>query len=306
MVQDENRIPDCKDPGHETGLLKWIKMIDNYKIQPPDRAQTLYDSIFGSSNRDNILNIISGGIHGVIENAAGLLQDAETLLKAESYPRAVFLVTTADEEMAKAYILSDMCHLDFNRHESVLMKLCKAFYNHIIKYAYNQVIRFPRVHDLKHAGEIYKASIQKWFPSGNIENGEPDMPHDTVFRREYNLYVDYIEFDENWNIPTQEQGKLYFEGSFPTVIDILNESHNALKKIIFTKDIGLYEPDALKCLNEVFSHHRIKENTSTQELNRLKAKVVSKLNPNSETIIDDIINSEFMNYPLYSFVETLT
>ncbi len=88
----------------------------------------LYKNLFVSSNT---FAILSDGFDVLLENVERLVNDANLLKDSDGYITASFLGSTAREEMAKVHLLVDACRLDFSRHESVLKRLCKAFYSHI-------------------------------------------------------------------------------------------------------------------------------------------------------------------------------
>jgi AbiV family abortive infection protein len=115
------------------------------KTERPRPEKQLFENLFAKPSRDESLQIISQGLAAFADNAGRLLEDASILLKAERLASSQFLITTADEEMAKSYILLDACRLDLAHHTSVLRRLCRAFYDHIIKYAYNQNHKIPRL-----------------------------------------------------------------------------------------------------------------------------------------------------------------
>lgn len=267
--------------------------------RPPDRGKTLYGNIFQDHDSDFIINTLSEGIYAVIDNALGLLNDAEILVNAKSFSCAGFLRATADEEMAKVYIIIDMCRLNFDKHESVLIKLCQAFYDHVKKHAYNEVVRFPNVYDMKHVKEIYEVETIKWFPAG-IDSGEPDMPHETVFRREFNLYVDYIGSDQKWFIPTPDSCIMGNDN-----LEIaLRESHEALDKLIYTRDLGLFKAEALGILNDVFKNHYIRESTKNNELADISEKYAKKTNETLGILVEGIAKSTIISWPLYCLVSS--
>src|SRR3989338_726484 len=99
--------------------------------KPPVPWKQLFDSLFQERNDQETIHIISAGLIAILNNANRLMADVTLLAEAERYSTATFLLTTADEEMAKSYILIDMCRLDFQTYQSVLRRLCQAFYNHI-------------------------------------------------------------------------------------------------------------------------------------------------------------------------------
>ena len=192
------------------------------------------------------------------------------MINSNRYARAHFLTATADEEMAKVYIILDTFRLDFNSKKEHLKKLCKAFYGHIEKYAYNEVHRRD-VKDMLHAKEIFYDALVRWRPSGDIEPGEPDMPHNTYFNRELNLYVDYIDYDQEWWIPSSDSKRILFE--WTPGFDPFSNANRALNKLLSAANEALFNPEVLIEINNIFSKHCISENTSEACLNNLNNEV---------------------------------
>ncbi len=178
--------------------------------RPPERHKTLFENLFAWRTPPETIEAISQGISGVLANAARLLADVELLIGVERYATAAFLLATADEEMAKAYILLDACRLDFGSHESVLRALCRAFYSHIAKHAYNKVTRWEWFVSMAYAKEIWDNDMIRWWPA-DPESGQPEMPHDTYFAREVPLYVDFEEYAGGWFVPDANERKYIFE-----------------------------------------------------------------------------------------------
>ena len=90
---------------------------------PPPPGKVLYENLFGHKDRNYSLSLLSDGLHAVAENTEHLICEAEILSGADKYSRADFIVATAKEEMAKSFILLDMCRLDFEKHEGPLRRL---------------------------------------------------------------------------------------------------------------------------------------------------------------------------------------
>jgi AbiV family abortive infection protein len=178
-----------------------MNMNSKERPQPPKPGKALFGNLFEGLPYDQTMKLLSEGIKAAITNCRRLLDDVEVLLAAKSYASARFLLATADEEMAKPYILLDMCRLDFSKHLGTLRNLCRAFFDHAAKHAYNEIIRFGLpLNDMKRIKEIWLTDITRWWPS-DYESGEPDMPHDTYFEWELPLYVDYVAYDGRWHVP---------------------------------------------------------------------------------------------------------
>ena len=197
--------------------------------QPPKPGLKLFENLFLGLEYEAILKRISDGIQAVISNSDRLLEDVELLLQRKRFASASFLLATADEEMAKAYILLDMCRLDFYKHENTLKHLCRSFYEHVAKFAYNEIVRFSLdFRDMEHVKEMWMAEITRWWPSG-YESGEPDFPHDTYFLRELPLYVDFIDFDQQWHVP--DHRTQWHRFNMVIGDDSFSESKKALNKL---------------------------------------------------------------------------
>jgi AbiV family abortive infection protein len=126
-----------------------IDPMEQVKRVAPDKK--LFESIFLNRRADDIVQLLSDGIVAVITNAENLYEDAQVMFKNSRWTSWRFLLTTANEEMAKAYILLDACRLDFFRHQSTLKRLCYAFYDHVSKYAYRNIINGKETLSLQEA-----------------------------------------------------------------------------------------------------------------------------------------------------------
>mgnify|MGYP001595638469 CR=1 FL=1 len=273
----------------------------NKTIVRPEHWKLLYENLFARRDRAATVELLSKGLDACTKNAELLLKDADLLINTKRYARGHFLIATADEEMAKAYLILDGCRLNFNTHETYLRDLCRAFYGHVEKYAYNRVSRSD-VRDMPHAKEIFHSDLVRWWPSGGIESGEPDMPHATYFSRESNLYVDYIDFDQDWWIPTDINNSPIFEW-FPEY-DPYSNSQRALAKLIYTQNLGLFGPDALKALNDTFRNHLITEKTTNEKLFALYNEMAGKIKNLFGLPPAKFNESVLMGWPLYHFLQT--
>ena len=272
----------------------------DYKIKPPQAGNSLYKNIFKDREEKEIVHLISDGLISVMKNSSRLMNDVKSLLEANSYASALFLLTTADEEMAKSYILLDLCRLDFRKYESDLRCLCRAFYNHVIKHAYTFIHRLDRINDLAEAREIWEIEIKKWWPNNDPESGEPDMPHDTVFYREMPLYVDYIEYDQQWSLPNDEHYSLYFEKS--SNFDPISISKKYWEKIEFSHKSGLFKPSSLSIFHDIFKKYYVKRNMKTDDLIKIYSKIDKRLFQELEIPTGTIFESIYFNWPLYNFL----
>ena len=270
---------------------------------PPFPGKILYENLFSRRDRTGTLTVIAEGLSAVTQNARYLLEESEILANAERYSRAEFLVATADEEIAKAYILLDMSRLNFDKYESVIKKLCRAFYDHVQKYAYNHVIHHALIDSMHRAMEIFHLELRKWWPSSGPESGEPDMPHPTVFQRDFNLYVDFIEFDQAWNLPSPgKKGYVFLNSGF----QIMDKKKQALSRLVLTQEQGLYSVEALDVLNDVFRGHYLTEGTSNEELDSLFTKLESELGKLLGGTPSRFSNTAYFKWPLYHFLTNVS
>lgn len=268
--------------------------MNGYKRFPPKPGVKLFENLFVGIRHEDTIKRISDGLFAINSNINRLIEDVELLVKSERYSSAAFLLATADEEMAKSYILLDMCRLNFSCHENTLKQLCRAFYNHVCKSAYIEIVRFPSdFRDMTNVKEVWDAETTRWWPSG-YESGEPDMPHNSYFVREVPLYVDFVDFDQQWHIPQHDTGKYIFDANIGN--DSLSKSKNMFDQLCKTAEVGLYSAECLSTFNEVFKDHYLSDKTKTEEIERLYLKVAKRLD------IEHFKNSALCEWPLYSFL----
>jgi hypothetical protein len=93
----------------------------------PDPGKRLFETLFLNHRPEIIIRAISKGLIAFFRNATRLIEDAKILINAERFASSRFLITTADEEIAKSYILVDACRLDLGSPASPLQSLCHSF-----------------------------------------------------------------------------------------------------------------------------------------------------------------------------------
>jgi|GEM_PF-3224793 len=275
-------------------------MNTNYKIKRPQARSELYKNIFKNRDDTEIVQLISDGLLAIKNNVVRLMNDVHLLIDADRYASARFLSATADEEMAKSYILLDMCRLDFRKYESVLRCLCRAFYDHVIKHAYTEIHRLDGIHDLAQAREIWEVEITKWWPNYDPESGEPDMPHDTYFSREMPLYVDYIGYDQKWAIPSDKTESLHFTKTIG--LGALSVSEKYLEKMKLTDNAGLFQPQSLSIMHDIFEKTYIKENINKNDLMKFYQLVDERINKELRISKGTIFKTIYFGWPLYHFL----
>jgi AbiV family abortive infection protein len=228
-----------------------------------------------------------------------LLEDAVILEKAGRFASAQFLITTADEEMAKSYILLDACRLDFSRHISVLRILCRSFYDHVSKYAYMRLViaGSERFRDMEEVKRLWEIETTEWWPSKDYESGEPDMPHQTYFIREMPLYVDFVDYNQKWYEPEIEAVLAHkILGKFR-----LSDTEGALKRLRKSFDAGLYTAKSLAILNDIFKGVYIKEDTPLERIERLYEKTAQQIEAELGIGRNSFFESALHEWPLYHF-----
>jgi len=268
--------------------------------QPPEREKVLCHHLFNGRTRDESLGMISLGIGACASNSARLLEDVKLLVEMGSFASATFLATTAREEIAKCYILIDACRLDLSRHQSVLQRLCRAFYDHFAKHAYYKIHRFPRVRTMEQVKQFWIAEVTRWWPGGGPESGEPDMPHDTYFHRELPIYVDFSDFSEIWIIPENSSHRSSFDETGD--LNVLTSATAMLDRIKRAERLGLFAPDCLSILNDTFRSLYITERTPSDDVARLEGRVAERIEKERGIPGQETLNSPITGWPLYHFV----
>ncbi len=269
-------------------------MTEPKRPSPPKPGKQLYDNLFQGLDQSEIINRISDGINAVIANSNRLLEDVKILVKSNRLASAGFLLTTADEEMAKVYILLDMCRLDFTRHESLLKNLCRGFYDHVIKHAYRRIIQSSdESQDMLKVKAFWTYEITKFWPSGP-ESGEPDFLHDTYLHRELSLYVDFIDYNQSWHIPDNTINSYRFEKEYGE--DAISKSKIFFERIQTSSNKGFFDREILSIVNDEFRNNIISEKTATAEIQRIYKKIQSRIPTDIQA---DFENCSLSEWPLY-------
>ena len=261
----------------------------------PKRSSELFEFLFGSGP-EQAFRRLSEGVIAMLDNAEAILDDAALLVESRSFARASFLIATAEEEMGKAYILLDMCRVDA-RQEHVLRHLCSSFYNHVLKYVYldYSANQYGGIQELSQLHHYFRVGANQWWPS-DPESGEPDMPHETYFLREANLYVDVDTYAHTWVAPGLPALEMRFlDVSIPTP---LKKAREILSKLRATQDYRLYEPKALHLFNDAMKRLRVNEKTPMSELCAAYQAAGKKLEEFGVSV-SDFESSELHNWPMY-------
>ena len=263
----------------------------------PKQATFLFEHLFGGDVAQ-AFQCLSEGIDAILDNATILLDDAGILVDAKRYERAEFLIATAQEEMGKAYILLDMCRVDLARRQDVLRRLCRAFYSHVLKHVYFDLSAhdYAGIWELPQVQHYFRIQAQEWWP-GSMEDGEPDMPHDTFFLREANLYVDVDPYAGVWMVPRLPSKSMMFEEVF--IGSPLDDARAALQKLRATHELGLFRGDALQTFNERMKTLSVTERTPMDDLTALYQRVGEDLEVGLGVSSSAFEESELHNWPMY-------
>ena len=264
----------------------------------PNRAATLFEQIFAYGEA-NVFDRISGGISATLDNTTALLEEAALLVTAKRYQRAEFLIATAQEEMGKAYILMDMTRVNQTK-QDILRRLCRAFYDHVLKHVYFDLCahRYSGIWELEQVRHYFGIGIRKWWPA-LTESGEPDMPHDTYFLREANLYVDFDSFAGIWTVPSLSAKSVLFETPLPSPLD---DAQAALQRLRATQDAGLFSVGALRMFHECVKRLPVTESTPSGELLSAYERAGKELEATPGIPQSVFMESQLRNWPLYWLV----
>ena len=273
-------------------------MSRNYD-KAPSPADLLFKDLFQDCPPDASFELVATGLSASRLNAERLVSDARLLVEVGRFSSARFLLTTAREELAKSYILVDTCRLDREKHASVLRRLCRAFYDHISKHAYLNVLEFPNINSMFDAKAIWEIEVKRWWPAGR-EDGEPDMPHDTYFDREFPLYIDYGHYDRRWLLPADSDQKAYFMGMLGETPAF--KAEKLIEPWRKANSVGVCSPKVLAILTAVFKKHYIREEATREQLLRLYEQVGERVAPEAGISRESFMTSPFVQWPLYHVV----
>lgn len=257
----------------------------------------MYQNLFAGRRPEAILQNLSEGILGCAANAARLLADVELLVGSGRYASATFLVTTAKEEMAKAYILLDACRVNLSRHENILRRLSRAFYDHIAKHAYYSIHRLPSIASMEALKQMWEAETTRLWVSGDPESGEPDMPHATYFDRELPLYVSFSDYVGAWLVPDDKSHEFQFERLLG--LDFMKNTNMMLDRLRHAEQQGLFNPEVLDILNASLRGHYFSESTSLQEITTYYHRFAAQVSRSINVDVDGILRSPLAAVPLY-------
>lgn len=264
----------------------------------PRPSDQLFKNVFAERDPADVCAVVARGIAGAWRNAERLLCDAQVMVQAGRLSSARFLITTAREELAKSPLLLDACMLDFSKHCAPLRKLCQAFYDHVSKHAYIELLEETLIDSMERAGQFWDYAVRRWWPGGDIESGEPDMPHATYFDREFPLYLDFGDYEQQWLVPNEADQRSRFSWRPDPVARV-----EALIAPWRTADAdGLCTPAVLEIVNSVFKARYINANTPNAELRRLYSAVEKRVVAETDITAAAFNASPLVRWPLYHFV----
>jgi AbiV family abortive infection protein len=265
----------------------------------PKPGELLFENLFSHREPESIYELVGQGLVASYQNAERLLNDATYLADSDRLSSARFLMTTTREELAKSYILLDCCRLDFTKHQPVLRALCKAFYDHVAKHAYLEVLTCPYLDSMSDVMTVWKAEVKRWWPAPP-ESGEPNMPHDTYFDREFPLDIDFDDYSKTWVVPDDSLQKAHFMKILGTTP--LSEVGNMIDSLRTAQSMGLYGTDCLGNMNAIFKQHYIGDGAAWESAQRLYGKVSDRLEEKPQIPKQSFLESPLARWPLYHCV----
>ena len=265
----------------------------------PRPEELLFKNLFEYRTSADAFQIISEGISVNYRNADRLLSDAQYLVDGGRLSSARFMLATAREEIAKSYILLDACKLDWEKHVSVLRRLCRAFYRHIPKHAYLETLVSQNI-DMEQVKNIWETEVKHWWPA-DYGDGLPDMPHDTFFNRELPLYVDYGDYERCWLEPNDSDQEIYFM-ELPWIGGPMSRTSQLIRKWKQTDAIKICSPEVLAILNSTFKTRYLPEDATWAQLYHLYMDVAQRVSRETDISVESFMASPLVRWPLYRFV----
>ena len=149
------------------------------------------------------------------------------------------------------------------------------------------------------AKAVWEIEVKRWWPAGR-EDGEPDMPHDTYFDREFPLYIDYGDYDRRWLIPTDSDQKAHFMETFGETP--VSKTQKLIEPWRKADSVGICSPKVLAILNAIFKKHYIREEATREQLVSLYEQAAERVAPEAGISPELFMTSPFVQWPLYHFV----
>jgi hypothetical protein len=153
---------------------------------------------------------------------------------------------------------------------------------------------------MEQAAERWQIAIRRWWPeSGNPEDAEPPLPHDTFFDRELPLYVDWDYWAKTWVVPNQSTNVLKFDNThWPSELDRFRAELQVIKG---TATKGLLSSEALTLVNSVYSGTYINQSTPNATIQRLDDELTALIAAKLDVSATDIQSSPLSALALYHF-----
>lgn len=282
-------------------MAKRKKIIDKgskkMRLKRPKQSEALYNALFKNS-KEKIISLISNGIRELHMNAEKLLDDFDFLLKGKRFTSSDFILFTAAEELSKIYILIDMLRLDFQK-TGRLKRLCSAFYSHILKSVYFEIIRYPvSTRDMKHLQEIAEVEKQEYWPA-RFESCEPDMINYALLRKEMSLYVDFSEYDGIWIPPSHSVSKTIINSG--NSMGYQEDTMAIFKRIERASNEGYFDTNCLTIFHDVFSRKEIGIGMPEVEIQKIYENFIKEVEKTGIKTVDKIERANpLLGWPIYA------
>ncbi len=278
----------------------------------PNRDDEFFERMFAHGNQDRSLALIAGGLSAILDHVGELLAEVECLVDHERFARARFLISTADEELGKCHVLLDCARLDVQVHESALKKLSRAFYDHVDKYAYMRLWRFAGSGRfpwwrMDEALKVFNVDrVKFWKATGQAEEppDEPDMPHDTYFSREMNLYVDLLESGAWWAAPAADPYARHQFESLNGEFELRNQTKSHLDALDTLRKGQAITAQALLVLNSIWAKNYVNRDTPREKLDALWRKTAKAVSGVCSLNEGALLASPLCFWPCYHALQT--
>ncbi len=261
--------------------------------------------MFGEGDQTRTIALIAEGLTAVLAQVAELLKDVECLVRNERFARAWFIIATADEELGKCHLLLDCARLNVAKHQSCLNTISKAFYDHVDKYAYMRLWRMghPENHPwwtVKDAFDAFNSDrVEFWTASSSFDEPptEPDMPHNTYFSRELNLYIDVLP-SGGWTSPPEEWARHKFDeinGEF----ELRNQTKTHWAAFDSLVRGRAMTNEALQIVNGIWRERYIGPKQQRVDLDSIWKKTATAVSGASHLRPEDVLVSPICFWPCY-------
>ena len=230
------------------------------------------------------LPIVFGSMQGFSDASRGLTDRPREAAVLEGF---------ALEEAAKVLILMDVVRCPRALVSGHLSKMLGWFYDHLARLIYCEAceIRSTDVNYLRDAVEHRRKSH---YVEGNV--GEYILPNSLIYRRESHLYADIEAYDDGepfWSRPHVDEC-LFFRSE-----------QNAIKIVKAMAAVGMFGPNALKIVSDVWNDLAFENTQDHQDASRMVGETLERLlkadlvPPGAEQHDADILVSEWQ-LPMYA------